>query len=49
MDVRLELAPATAPYAGQGNHQLSIADVDGDGRQEIIFGADAIDDNGRLL
>ncbi|MFJ8578751.1 cellulose binding domain-containing protein [Micromonospora sp. NPDC093277] len=35
--------------AGQGNHNLSVADVDGDGRQEIVYGAVAIDDNGRLL
>ena len=33
-------------YRGQGNHNLSIADVDNDGRQEIIFGAMTIDDNG---
>ncbi|HVQ95995.1 MAG TPA: rhamnogalacturonan lyase [Mycobacteriales bacterium] len=36
-------------YTGQGNHQLSIADVDLDGRDEIIFGAMAIDDNGSPL
>ena len=36
-------------YAGQGNHNLSIADVDQDGRQEIIFGAATIDDNGARL
>ncbi|WP_435207287.1 cellulose binding domain-containing protein [Micromonospora sp. bgisy143] len=35
--------------AGQGNHQLSVADVDNDGRQEIVYGAATIDDNGRLL
>ncbi len=35
--------------AGQGNHNLSVADVDGDGRQEIVYGAATIDDNGRLL
>ncbi len=34
------------PYAGQGNHQLSIADVDGDGKQEIIYGSMTIDDDG---
>lgn len=33
-------------YRGQGNHNLSIADVDNDGRQEIIFGSLTIDDNG---
>jgi len=36
-------------YAGQGNHSLSIADVDNDGRQEIVFGGATIDDNGRGL
>ncbi|GIE18429.1 rhamnogalacturonan lyase [Winogradskya humida] len=35
--------------AGQGNHQLSIADVDADGKDEIIYGALAIDDNGAKL
>ncbi|WP_165986084.1 cellulose binding domain-containing protein [Streptomyces sp. YIM 98790] len=34
---------------GQGNHQLSVADVDGDGRQEIVYGSATIDDNGRLM
>ncbi|GHJ49379.1 rhamnogalacturonan lyase [Catellatospora sp. TT07R-123] len=36
-------------YAGQGDHQLSIADVDADGRDEIIYGSMAIDDNGAKL
>lgn len=36
-------------YAGQGNHNLSVADVDGDGKDEIIYGAMAIDDNGTGL
>src|SRR6266511_2015019 len=40
------------PYAaggGKGNHKLSIGDVDGDGRDEIMYGACAIDDNGTGL
>lgn len=34
---------------GQGNHNLSVADVDADGRDEIIYGSAAINDNGTLL
>jgi rhamnogalacturonan endolyase len=34
---------------GQGNHNLSVADVDNDGRHEIIFGAATINDNGTLM
>ena len=34
---------------GNGNHNLSVADVDGDGRDEIIFGSAACDDDGQLL
>ena len=33
-------------YEGRGNHQLSIADVDGDGKQEIIYGSLGINDDG---
>ena len=54
-----ESAKITAPAAtrgegsntmyGNGNHNLSIADVDGDGRDEIIWGSAALDDNGKLL
>ncbi|MCW2139914.1 hypothetical protein BXY51_004478 [Actinoplanes cyaneus] len=33
-------------WTGQGNHQLSVADVDSDGRDEILYGAMAVDDNG---
>lgn len=36
-------------FRGQGAHSLSVADVDADGRDEIIFGAATIDDNGRGL
>lgn len=41
--------PGNERFSGQGNHQLSVADVDGDGRDEIIYGSMAVDDNGRGL
>ena len=41
--------PGNEKYRGQGNHNLSVADVDGDGRDEIIYGAAVIDDNGKGL
>ena len=37
-------APST--YRGMGAHALSIADVDNDGKHEIVYGACTIDDNG---
>ncbi|WP_151478592.1 rhamnogalacturonan lyase [Streptomyces albicerus] len=36
-------------YDGQGNHSLSIADVDADGKDEIVYGAMTVDDNGNGL
>ncbi len=42
-------ASGNSAYAGQGNHNLSVADVDGDGKDEIIYGAMAVDDNGGRL
>ena len=56
-----ESAKITAPAAtssdgsgsrtmyGNGNHNLSVGDVDGDGRDEIIWGSAALDDDGKLL
>jgi rhamnogalacturonan endolyase len=38
-----------AQFTDQGNHSMSVADVDGDGKDEIIFGAMAIDDDGSPL
>ena len=37
------------PYSGQGYHNLSVADVDQDGKDEIIFGSMCIDDDGTGL
>jgi rhamnogalacturonan endolyase len=36
-------------FGGQGNHQLAVADVDGDGRDEIVYGSMAVDDDGHGL
>ncbi|MED1124921.1 rhamnogalacturonan lyase [Bacillus atrophaeus] len=36
-------------FAGQGNHNLSIADVDNDGKDEIIYGSMAVDHDGKGL
>ena len=41
--------PQWASYAGQGNHNLRVADVDGDGCDEITYGSMAVDHNGRGL
>jgi rhamnogalacturonan endolyase len=37
------------PFSGQGNHNLCVADVDGDGKDEIIYGSMVVDDNGKGL
>lgn len=36
-------------YSGQGNHNLSVADVDQDGKDEIVYGAMCVDDDGTGL
>lgn len=41
--------PGNRDYRGQGNHNLSVGDVDGDGCDEIIYGAAVIDNNGKGL
>nr|WP_228011559.1 rhamnogalacturonan lyase [Nonomuraea phyllanthi] len=41
--------PAYATLTTQGFHSMSVADVDGDGRQEIVYGSATIDDDGSLL
>ena len=52
-DSGCHLAVGTDPVygilAGQGNHSISTADIDGDGCMEIAYGAAAIDHDGSLL
>jgi hypothetical protein len=38
-----------ATITTQGFHSLSAADVDGDGKEEIVYGSATIDDDGSLL
>ncbi|MFH6965164.1 rhamnogalacturonan lyase [Flavobacterium plurextorum] len=40
---------AENPYSGMGNHNLTVADVDNDGKDEIIYGSMCVDDNGQGL
>lgn len=42
-------SPELKSYDGQGNHNLRVADVDGDGCDEIIYGACCIDHDGTGL
>lgn len=41
--------PGCEGYAGQGNHNLRVGDVDGDGCDEILYGSCAIDHDGKGL
>ncbi|WP_237389577.1 rhamnogalacturonan lyase [Bacillus sp. USDA818B3_A] len=43
------LEPGNGGYSGQGNHSVSVADVDDDGKDEIIYGSCVIDHDGTGL
>jgi rhamnogalacturonan endolyase len=36
-------------YMGQGNHNLSAGDIDSDGKDEIVYGSSAYDDDGQPI
>ncbi|CAN5724654.1 rhamnogalacturonan lyase [soil metagenome] len=38
---------AENPFSGQGNHNLVVADVDNDGKDEIVYGGMCVDDDGK--
>ncbi|MBN1984795.1 MAG: rhamnogalacturonan lyase, partial [Prolixibacteraceae bacterium] len=38
--------PGLEKFSGMGNHNLTVADVDSDGKDEIIYGAMTVDDDG---
>jgi rhamnogalacturonan endolyase len=38
-----------SPYSGMGGHSLGVADVDGDGRDEIVYQSMVVDDDGKGL
>ena len=40
---------SSAAGYGDGNHNCMPADVDGDGKQELVMGSSCIDDNGKSL
>lgn len=44
-----DTAQGSGPAAGQGAHWFAVADVDGDGRDDIVYGAATIASSGRLL
>jgi len=41
--------PGNAAFRGQGDHSLVIADVDGDGKDEVVYGGCTLDDDGKGL
>ncbi len=48
-DSKAPTHPEYNAYSGQGNHQMTIGDVDGDGKDEVINGSSVINDDGKPL
>lgn len=46
---KFDSSDGNSKYEGQGDHNLSVNDVDGDGKDEITYGSCTIDDNGKGL
>ena len=44
-----EASGADEKYRGQGQHGLISADIDSDGRDELVIGSAVLDDNGKAL
>lgn len=44
-----ELPRGSKRYSGQGNHNLRVGDVDGDGKDEITYGSMCVDHDGSPL
>ncbi len=49
LTLRWEWGATSGVWFGNGYHNFGIADVDEDGRDEIVFGSMVIDDNGKGL
>lgn len=48
-DSKSSADPNNNAYSSQGNHQMTVGDVDGDGKDEVINGSSAINDDGKRL
>lgn len=47
LQARWSFDSGTGEYCGQGNHNYSVADIDMDGRDEIVWGSMVVDDDGK--